>query len=159
MPRTVKFVNINDDSTYWDITTAVVENENIENEPVEETETEEVGEPEPPKPNARAIRVSKPKALENPDTVADVDTAIEPETSTLQVLETKPKPKWAANVKILEPPLVVEQLPEKKTKVVRKPEQRRRNYKLWCLRFVLGWVERRSERLYIIVLPQVLYPR
>ena len=57
MPRKVKVVNIHDDSTYGDITEAVVENEKAENETNEENKTEEVGEPEPPKPKARAKRV------------------------------------------------------------------------------------------------------
>ncbi len=81
MPRKIKVVNIHDDSTYGDISNAVVENEKAEDEPIEEHKPEEVGEPEPPKPKARAKR-AKPKALERTDTVVDVDTAIEPETST-----------------------------------------------------------------------------
>jgi hypothetical protein len=36
MPQKVKLVNVNDDSTYADITEAVVENEKAESEPVEE---------------------------------------------------------------------------------------------------------------------------
>ena len=107
----MKVVNIHDDSSYADITDAVVENEKAENEPTEETKTEEVGEPEPPKPKARAQRVSEPKAIDWTDTVVDVDTAIEPEPST-PVLETKPKPKRAAKVQIVEPPLVVEDCPK-----------------------------------------------
>ncbi len=78
MPRKVKVVNINDDSTYGDVAEAIVENEKAENEPDEETKTEEVVEPEPTKPNARAKRVPKPKAV-----VADV--VIEPETTPEQV--------------------------------------------------------------------------
>ena len=83
MPRIVKVVKIHDDSTYGDITEAVVENEKAENETNEDTNTEEVGEPEPqPKAKARAKRVSKPKTpLYRTDTVVDVDTAIESETS------------------------------------------------------------------------------
>ena len=61
MPRKVKVVNINDDSTYGDVAEAIVENELAENEASEETETQVV-EPEPPKPKARAKRVPKPKA-------------------------------------------------------------------------------------------------
>ena len=38
MPRTVKIVNIHDDSTYGDITEAVVDNEKAENETNEEDE-------------------------------------------------------------------------------------------------------------------------
>ena len=125
MPKKVKFVNVNDDSTYADITEAVVENEKAENEPVEENKPAEVSEPEPPpKPKAKAKRVSKPKALEKTDTVVDVDTAIELETATPEIVETKPKPKRAAKVKIIEQPLVVEQLPEK-LKVVRKPRAKK----------------------------------
>ena len=104
MPRKLKVVNINDDSTYGDVAEAIVENEKAENE---EHNTEEVCEPEPPKPKARAKRVSKPKAVEITDTVVDVDTVAEPEAST-PVLETKPKPKRSAKVKILEPPAVIE---------------------------------------------------
>ena len=114
MTRKVKVVNVNDDSTYADIIEAAVENEKAENGAVEENKPEEVCEPEPqPKPKARAKRVPKPKALERTDTVVDVDTAIELETATPPILETKPKPKRAAKVKIIETPLVVEQLPEK----------------------------------------------
>ena len=80
MPRKVKVVNIHDDSTYGDITEAVVENEKAENETNEENRTEEVGEPGSSKPKARAKRVSKPKALERTDTAVDVDIEIEPET-------------------------------------------------------------------------------
>ena len=47
MPRKVKVVNINDDSTYGDVAEAIVENEKVENEPSEETKTQEVV-PEPP---------------------------------------------------------------------------------------------------------------
>ena len=97
MPREIQVVSVNDDTTYADITEAVIENGNIENEPVEENEPEEVSEPEPvPKPKARAKRVSKPKALERIDTIVDVDTEIEPETATPEIAETKPKPKRAA---------------------------------------------------------------
>ncbi len=60
MPRKVKVVNIHDDSSYADITDAVVENKKAENEPTDETKTEQVCEPEPPKPKARAKRVPKP---------------------------------------------------------------------------------------------------
>ena len=120
MTRKIKVVNVNDDCTYADITEAVVENEKAENEPVEANKPEEVSEPEPPpKPKAKAKRVSKPKALERTDTIVDVDTAIESETAT-PVLETKPKPKRAAKVKIVDIPLVVEEQPEK-PKAVRKP--------------------------------------
>ena len=78
MLKKVQAVNVNDDSTYLDITEAVVENEKAENEPVEEHKLEEVGEPEPsPKPKAKAKRVSKPEEIENTETV--IDTEIEPE--------------------------------------------------------------------------------
>ena len=43
MPRKVKVVNINDDSTYGDVAEAIVEHEKAENEPAEETKTEAVG--------------------------------------------------------------------------------------------------------------------
>ena len=66
MPRKVKIINTHDDSSYNDITDAVVENEKAEDEPTEETKTEEVGEPEPqPKAKARAKRVSNLKHLFN----------------------------------------------------------------------------------------------
>ena len=87
MPRKVKVVNNHDDSTYGDITEAVVENEKAENETNEDHNTEEVGEPEPSKPKARAERVSKPKAPERIDTVVDVGTATESETSTPEKVE------------------------------------------------------------------------
>jgi len=58
MPRKVKVVNINEDSTYGDVAEAIVENEVAENqETPEETKTQTV-EPEPPKPKARAKRVA-----------------------------------------------------------------------------------------------------
>ena len=59
MPRKVKVVNINDDSTYGDVAEAIVENEEAENEAPEETEAPVV---EPPKPKARAKRMPKPKS-------------------------------------------------------------------------------------------------
>ena len=77
MVKKVKVVNVNDDTTYNDITEAVVENESEQVEesmPVEESTPVEEMEPEPPKPKARAKRVSKPKVLER------TDTEIEPET-------------------------------------------------------------------------------
>ncbi len=40
MPRKVKVVNINDDSTYGDVAEEIVEYEKAENEPSEETNTE-----------------------------------------------------------------------------------------------------------------------
>ena len=46
MPRKVKVVNINDDSTYGAVAESIRENEKAENEPSEETKTEEVVEPE-----------------------------------------------------------------------------------------------------------------
>ncbi len=100
MTSKFKVVNVNDDTSHHDITEAVVENESIENEPVEEVKTVKVNDPEPPpKSKAGAKRVSKPKALERADTVVDVDTAIEPETATPEIVETKPKPKRAAKEK------------------------------------------------------------
>ena len=112
MPRKVKVVNINDDSTYGDVAEAIVENEKAENEPDEETKTEEVVEPEPTKPKARAKRVPKPKAV-----VADV--AIEPEPQPEQVAP-KPRAKRAPKAKVVELPPVVEE-PVEKQKAVRKP--------------------------------------
>ena len=129
MHRKVKVVNIHDDSTYGDITEAVVEHEKAEKETNEDTNTEEVGEPEPqPKAKARAKRVSKPKTpLQRTDAVVDVGTAIELETAT-PVLETKPKPKRAAKVNIVDIPLVVEEPPEK-PKAVRKPRVKKEEVK------------------------------
>ena len=109
MPRKVKVVNINDDSTYGDVAEAIVENELAENEAPEETEAPVV---EPPKPKARAKRVPKPKA------VAD-DTAIEPEPVPEPVVP-KPRAKRAPKAKIVElEPVVEEQVV--KPKAVRKP--------------------------------------
>ncbi len=122
MPRKVKVVNIHDDSTYGDITEAVVENEKAENETNEVNRTEQVGEPEPQPKEAKAMakRVSKPKTpLQRTDTVVDADTALELETAN-PAFETKPKPKRAAKVKTVEPPLVVDPPPEKPN-AVRKP--------------------------------------
>ncbi len=109
MPRKVKLVKINDDSTYGDVAEAIVENELAENEAPEETETQEV---EPPKPKARAKRVPKPKAVVD-------DTAIEPEPAPEQVAP-KPRAKRAPKAKVGEPPPVVEE-PVVKPKAVRKP--------------------------------------
>ena len=111
MPRKVKVVNINDDSTYGEVAEAIVENEKAENEPSEENKTEEA-EPEPPKPKARAKRVPKPKAVVE-------DTVIEPEPAPEQVAP-KPRAKRAPKVKVVEPPPVVE-VPVEKPKAVRKP--------------------------------------
>ncbi len=77
MPRKSKVVNTNADSTYGDVAEAIVENGKAENEPAEETKSDEVGEPEPPKPKARAKRVPKLKAVVD-------DTLIEPRTSGAQ---------------------------------------------------------------------------
>ena len=113
MPRKVKVVNINDDSTYGDVAEAIVENEKVENETPEETEPQTV---EPPKPKARAKRVPKPKA------VAD-DTAIEPEPVPEPVAEPvvpKPRAKRAPKAKVVELVPVVEE-PVVKPKAVRKP--------------------------------------
>ena len=112
MPRKVKVVNINDDSTYGDAAEAIVENEKAKNEPAAETKTEELGEPDPPKPKARAKRVPKPKAVVD-------DTLIEPEPTPEQV-EPKPKAKRAPKVKVVDLPPVVEESVEK-PKAVRKP--------------------------------------
>ena len=109
MPRKVKVVNINEDSSYGDVAEAIQENEKAENEAPEETETPEV---EPPKPKARAKRVSKPKAVVD-------DTAVEPEPAPEQVAP-KPRAKRAPKVKVAELPPVVEE-PIEKPKAVRKP--------------------------------------
>ena len=109
MPRKVKVVNINDDSTYGDVAEAIVENEKAENEASEETEAPVA---EPPKPKARAKRVPKPKA------VAD-DTAIEPEPVPEPVVP-KPRAKRAPKAKVVELVPVVEE-PVVKPKAVRKP--------------------------------------
>ena len=109
MPRKVKVLNINDDSTYGDVAEAIVENELAENEASEETEAQTV---EPPKPKARAKRVPKPKA------VAD-DTAIEPEPVPEPVV-SKPRAKRAPKAKVVELEPVVEE-PVVKPKAVRKP--------------------------------------
>ena len=109
MPRKVKVVNINDDSTYGDVAEAIVENEKAENEAPEETEPQTV---EPPKPKARAKRVPKPKAV--------VDyVVIEPEPAPEQVAP-KPRAKRAPKAKVAELPPVVEE-PIEKPKAVRKP--------------------------------------
>ena len=113
MPRKVKVVNINDDSTYGDVAEAIVENEKAENEAPEETETQDV---EPPKPKARAKRVPKPKAVVD-------DTAIEPEPVPEPVAEPvvpKPRAKRAPKAKLIELAPVVEE-PVVKPKAVRKP--------------------------------------
>ena len=121
MPRKVKVVEINDSTTYGDITDAVVEIEQAEKEENHEPKLEEVSEPEPPKPKAKAKRVAKPKlVIEKPETVVEGDESVEaPET-----VEPKPKPKRAARVKVVDVSLVVEQLvepPVEKPKAVRKP--------------------------------------
>ena len=112
MPRKVKVVNINEDSSYGDVAEAIVENEAAENQAQEETETQAV-EPEPPKPKARAKRVPKPKAVVD-------DTAVEPEPAPEQVATPKPRAKRTPKVKVAELPPVVEE-PVEKPKVVRKP--------------------------------------
>ena len=109
MPRKVKVVPINDDSTYGDVAEAIVENEKAENESPEETETQEAV-PEPPKPKARAKRVSKPKVV-----VDDVAIEIEPEQ-----VAPKPRAKRAPKAKVVELPPVVGE-PVVKPKAVRKP--------------------------------------
>jgi hypothetical protein len=66
MPKRVKVVHVHDDATHADITEAITENGNVENEPVEDVKAEEVSEPEPPpKPKARAKRVSNQKMLKH----------------------------------------------------------------------------------------------
>ena len=98
-------MNVNDDTTYADIAEAVVENESFENESVEAEDSQPLDVIEPPKPQARAKRVSKPKYIERTDTVVDVGTEIEPET---KFVEIKAKPKRAAKVKVVETVPVVE---------------------------------------------------
>ena len=110
MPRKVKVVNINDDSTYGEVAEAIVENELAENEPPIETKTPEV---EPPKPKARAKRTPKPKAVVD-------DTAIEPEPATEPEAVPKPRAKRTPKAKVVELPPVVEE-PVIKPKAVRKP--------------------------------------
>ena len=86
MPRKVKVVEITDSTTYGDITDAVVETKQAEKEESSETKLEEVVEPEPPKPKARAKRVSKPKpVVEQTEAVVEqtetvVEEAVAPET-------------------------------------------------------------------------------
>ncbi len=109
MPRKVKLVKINDDSTYGDVAEAILEVEKAENETPDETETQEV---EPPKPKARAKRVPKPKAVVD-------DTAVEPEP-TPEEAAPKPRAKRAPKAKLIEIPVVVEE-PIVKPKAVRKP--------------------------------------
>ncbi len=101
MPRKVKVVNINDDSTYGDVAEGIVANEKAENEPDEETKTEEVVEPEPTKRKARAKRVPKPK-------VVVTDGAIAPQPATEQVAPT-PRAKRAPEARVAELPPVVEE--------------------------------------------------
>ena len=124
MVKKVKVVNVNDDATYNDIAEAVVENEREqveESTPVEESAPVEEMEPEPPKPKARAKRVSKPKVLER------TDTEIEPETSP-PIVEVIPKAKRAAKVRVVEPPLMIEP-PAEKPKAVRKPRVKKEESK------------------------------
>ena len=113
MAQTIKIVNVNDDSTYADITEAVVENEA---EIVEEVEPVVQTEPEVPKPKARAKRVAKPKVVET-----EVEPTPEPTTPETEI---KPKPKRVAKVKIVEQLLVVEP-PIEKPKAVRKPRAKK----------------------------------
>ena len=110
MPRKVKVVNINEDSTYCDVAEAIVENEVAENEAPEETETPEV---QPTKPKARAKRTPKPKAVVD-------DTAIEPEPATEEETVPKPRAKRTPKAKVIELPPAVEE-PVVKPKAVRKP--------------------------------------
>ena len=61
-------MNVDENTTYTDITDGLVADESPETEPVENPLTENEPEPEPepkPKPKARAKRVSKPKAVES----------------------------------------------------------------------------------------------
>ena len=113
MPRKVKVVNINENSTYGEVAEAIVENDRVENEPPEESKTEEVISPEPPKPKARAKRVAKPKAVVE-------DIVVEPEPAPEQVAAPKPRAKRAPKIKAVELPPIVEELVVK-PKAVRKP--------------------------------------
>jgi hypothetical protein len=110
MPRKVKVVNINEDSTYGDVAEAIVETEAAETQEAIKEETPEV---EPPKPKARAKRVPKPKAVVD-------DTAIEPEPATEPEATPKPRAKRTPKAKVVELQPVVEE-PVEKPKVVRKP--------------------------------------
>ena len=115
MPRKVKVVNINDDSTYGDVAEAIVENELAENEASEETETQvvEPEPPEPPKPKARAKRVPKPKAAV--DKISN-----DPEPTPEEVAPPKPRAKRTPKAKVIELVPVAEE-PVAKPKAVRKP--------------------------------------
>ena len=122
--KKIKIVNVDENTTYTDITDGIVADESPETEPVENLKAEEVGEPEP-KPKARAKRVSKPKAVESVEIVPPVEA--EPE-GEFQVV--KPKPNRAAKTKVVEPvpveetPPVVPPPPEKapeKPKLTCKP--------------------------------------
>ena len=111
MPRKVKVVNINEDSSYGDVAEAIVENEKVENETPEETETPEA-EPEPPKPKVRAKRAPKLKAVAE-EVVIEPEPVPEPEVP-------KPRAKRAPKAKVIELEPVVEE-PVVKPKAVRKP--------------------------------------
>ena len=121
MPKQIKIVNVNDDSTYTDITDAVVENEKEENEPEETPQTEEVVEPEQPKPKARAKRVAKPKVIAETEVV---------EETPPEAVVPKPRAKRTAKVKILEQPTVIEP-PIEKPKAVRKPRAKKGSSPHW----------------------------
>ena len=150
MPRKVKVVNINEDSTYGDVAEAIVENEVAENqETPEETETQTV-EPEPPKPKARAKRVPKPKAVVD-------DTAIEPESAPEPEVSPKPRAKRTPKVKVVELPPVVEEPPET-PKAVRKPrapkqEMHVHSLTVKCLLSPLALAGLQHERLSTTALP------
>ena len=110
MPRKVKVVNIDEQSTYGDVAEAIVMNDRIQNETPEQIKGED---PEPPKPKARAKRVAKPKAVVE-------DIVVEPEPAPEQVAAPKPRAKRAPKTKVVELPVVVEE-PVVKPKAVRKP--------------------------------------
>ena len=110
MPRKVKVVNIDEQSTYGDVAEAIVENARAENETPEQIKLED---PEPPKPKARAKRVAKPKAVVE-------DIVVEPEPAPEQVAAPKPRAKRAPKIKVVELPPIVEELVVK-PKAVRKP--------------------------------------
>ena len=114
MPRKVKVVNIDEQSTYGDVAEAIVESDRAENEPPEQIKGEV---PEPPKPKARAKRVAKPKAVVE-------DIVVESEPAPEQVAPQKPRAKRAPKVKVVELPEVVEE-PVVKPKAVRKPRAKK----------------------------------
>ena len=113
MPRKVKVVNIDEQSTYGDVAEAIVENARAENETVKEEQGDPIIPLELSKPKARAKRVAKPKAVAE-------DVAVEPEPAPEQVVAPKPRAKRVPKIKVVELPVIVED-PAVKPKAVRKP--------------------------------------